>query len=236
MAAKTLYDILELSPSASAEAIRAAYERLSEKYDPDRAENQSNPNARIQDEAVKEAFLTLSNAAKRAQYDKTLAQAQPKIFNVEVVEPFWTVPKLLILAAVLLFGGGAYYKHKQVEIRVAAEKAIAEARAKEAAEQARLEAEEARFAQQREREEKMEQLRARREADATIRQLNSEGRVITIIDQSAARREAMDQRRAEAQRQNEERRAAFAAQQRAERERAELCRLERERYGSAVSC
>jgi len=236
MAAKTLYDILELSSSASTEAILAAHDRLAAKYDPDRAENRSNPDARIRHEAVKEAFLTLSNTAKRAQYDKTVAQAQPKIFNVEVVEPFWTVPKLIILAVVLLIGGGAYYKHKQFETRVAAEKAIAEAKAKEAAEQARLEAEQARLAAQREREEKMEQLRARREQDATIRQMNSERRVITSIDQSAARREAMDQRRVEAQRQNEERRAAIAAQQRADREKAELCRLERERYGSAVSC
>ena len=236
MAAKTLYDILELSSSASAEAIHAAHERLSAKHDPDRAENRSNPDARIQHEAVKEAFHTLSNAAKRVQYDKTLAQAQPKIYNVEVVEPFWTAPKLLILAVVLLIGGGAYYKHKQVEIRVAAEKAIAEAKAMEAAEQARLQAEQARLAAQREREEKMEELRARREADATIRQMNAERRVVTSIDQSAARREAMDQRRVEAQRQSEERRAALAAQQRADREKAELCRLERERYGRAVSC
>jgi curved DNA-binding protein CbpA len=236
MAAKTLYDILELSSSASTEAIRAAYERLIAKYDPDRSENLSNPNARFQQEAVKEAFLTLSNPAKRAHYDKTAAQAQPKIYNVEVIEPFWTVPKILILAVVLLIGGGAYYKHKQVETRAAAERAIAEAKAKEAAEHARLEAEQARLALQREREEKMEQARARRDADMTIRQLSTERRVYTTIDQSAARRDAMDQRRLESQRQNEEKRAAYAAQQRVEREKAELCRLERERYGKSVSC
>jgi curved DNA-binding protein CbpA len=236
MAAKTLYDILEVSPSASPDAIRAGYDRLSTKYDPDRDENRSKPDARILHEAVKEAFLTLSNPSKRAQYDKKLAQAEPRLTHVEVIEPFWTLPKILVLAAVLVFGGGYYYKHKQAETRAAAEKAIAEARAKEAEEQARLEAEQARLAYQRQRQEQIEQARQQREHSVAIQQYSAESRSNVRIDQASARREAMDQRRAESQRQMEERRAALAAQQRAEREKAELCRIERERYGSAISC
>jgi curved DNA-binding protein CbpA len=234
--AKTLYDILEVSSSASPDAIRAAYERLSTKLDPDRDENRGKPDARIRHEAVKEAFLTLSNAAKRAQYDKSLIQAEPKLTHVEVVEPFWTLPKILVLSVALIFGGGYYYKHKQAEIKAAAEKAIAEAKAREAAEQARIEAEQAQLALQRQRQEQLEQARVQREHNAAIQRSNAEQRTIVRIEQSDARRQAMDQRRAESQKQMEERRAALAAQQRAEREKAELCRIERERYGRAISC
>ena len=236
MAARTLYDILEVSPSASPDAIRAAYERLSTKLDPDREENRSKPEARIQHEAVKEAFLTLSNATKRAQYDSKLAHAEPRLTNVEIVEPFWTIPKILVLAAVLVFGGGYYYKHKQAEAKAAAEKAVAETKAREAAEQARLEAEQARLAALRESEERNVQLRVQREQAIAIHRLDNENRMNARVDQSNARREAMDQRRADSQRQMEERRAALTAQQRAEREKAELCRIERERYGRSISC
>jgi curved DNA-binding protein CbpA len=236
MAAKTLYDILELSSSASPDAVRAAYERLSVKHDPDREENRADPDARIRHEAVKEAFLSLSNPRKRAEYDKKQALAEPRPFNVEVVEPFWTLPKVIVLVALLIFGGGYYYKHKQAEAKAAVEKAIAAAKAKEAEEQARLEAEQARLAYQQQRDEQLEQARLRREQEIQIRQLNAERRTNTTIEQFSIRREAMDQRRVETQRQVEERRAAMAAQQRADRERAELCRIERERYGKSFSC
>ena len=66
MAGKTLYDLLEVSNSASAESIRAAYERLSAKFD---TSNATSADARFQSEAIKDAFLTLSNAELRAQYE-----------------------------------------------------------------------------------------------------------------------------------------------------------------------
>jgi curved DNA-binding protein CbpA len=43
MAEKTLYDILELSETASAEVIRAAYERLSVLWDPDGPRGRTEP-------------------------------------------------------------------------------------------------------------------------------------------------------------------------------------------------
>lgn len=79
MAGKTLYDILELSLSASPESVRSAYERLSAKF----AADSLNPDAKLRADATTEAFLTLSNPAKRAQYDKTLAtRSQPVIYNL----------------------------------------------------------------------------------------------------------------------------------------------------------
>jgi len=85
---RSLYDILDVSNNASPESIRAAYERLSAKF----AESSGIPDAKLQGTAVTEAFLTLGNPDKRSEYDKTLAaRAQPIIYSVEAVEPFWTL-------------------------------------------------------------------------------------------------------------------------------------------------
>src|SRR5439155_23351750 len=80
MATKTLYDILELSSSASEDSIRAAYERLSAKFDPARPQSAGKTEANFKAEPTKEAFVTLANPATRAQYDKTLAaRLQPPV-------------------------------------------------------------------------------------------------------------------------------------------------------------
>jgi curved DNA-binding protein CbpA len=237
MADKTLYDILEVSSGASPEIIRAAYERLSAKCDPDSAANRTNPGARIQYEAVKEAFLTIGNPQKRTQYDKELEARSRAVFQkVEIVEPFWTTPKLIVLAVIVVFGGGYYYKHKQTEVRLAAEKAIAEARAKEAEEKARAEAEQARFALQRQQQERIADERARRESEQALRQFSVEQRLQNRSSDVSGMRERQEQQRAEYQRQREEQQAAAAARAQAAREKAELCRLERERYGRSISC
>jgi DnaJ-class molecular chaperone len=109
MAGKTLYDILELSSNASDDSIRAAYERLSEKFDPDRPENAGKPDVKFKSDAVKDAFLTLANPATRAQYDRTLAaRMHPPVEILEEVEPFWTIPKLTVVVLIVIIGGGYY--------------------------------------------------------------------------------------------------------------------------------
>ena len=134
---KTLYDILEVSKDASPESIRAAYERLSAKY----SDDSGIPDAKLRSTAVTEAFLTLSTPAKRAQYDKSLAErSQPVIYSVEESEPFWTLPKLLVLLLIVAVLGGFLYKQNKEREQLAAERAIAVAKAKEAAEKARIEA------------------------------------------------------------------------------------------------
>src|SRR5262245_38708631 len=172
MADKTLYDILEVSSGASPESIRAAYERLAAKHDPALPENSANPNARILHEAIKEAFLTLSNPDKRVKYDRSLTAATTgRMYNVEVVEPFWTVSKLIVLAVMVVFGGGYYYKHMKESARLEAEKTVAAAKAREAEEKAKAEAEQRQQAQielQRQREAQMQDDRLRRERDASL--------------------------------------------------------------------
>ncbi len=64
------YELLEVSPSASAEVIKAAYRQLALKHHPDRQEN---PEARAQAEmrmrSINEAYEVLSDETRRAQYD-----------------------------------------------------------------------------------------------------------------------------------------------------------------------
>ena len=236
MANKTLYDILEVSLSASPESIRAAYERLSAKF----PEGSANLDAKLQADAITEAFLTLSNPAKRVQYDKTLAvRWQPVMHSVEVVEPFWTLPKFILLAAILIFGG-AYYKYSKQEARLEAERASATAKAKEAEdtakETARAEAAQEQFNLEKQRQQALQEQGQRRERDAMLRQFDVQQRANRIENEIYARRKEQVERGAQQQQQREEAQAAAATRQRLAQEKAELCRKERERYGRAISC
>ena len=65
MAETTLYDILELSPTADLDEIKAAYRRLSTQVHPDRGG--SGALFRL----VREAYETLSDDNLRAEYDRT---------------------------------------------------------------------------------------------------------------------------------------------------------------------
>ena len=230
---KTLYDILEVSLSASPESIRAAYERLSAKF----SESSANPAVKLQATAITEAFLTLNNPAKRAQYDKTLlVRTQPPAYSVEMVDPFWTLPKLIVLLAIVLAFGGMYYKHNKDQAKLEAEKAIAVAKAKEAEEKAKAEAAQQQFELAAQREQALQEERQRRERDAAFRQLDVQQRGNRIESVMSDRSKEQRERVALQQRQREEAAAAAAARQRIAQEKAELCRLERERYGRAISC
>jgi curved DNA-binding protein CbpA len=243
MADKTLYDVLEASSIASPETIRAAFDRLSAKFDPDSAENSADPGARMRHDAVKEAFFTLGNAEKRRMYDLKLVRTRAVFQNIEVVEPFWTLPKIAVVAIALVIGSGFYYSHQKEQVRLArveAEKAIATAKAREAEEQANAEAAQAHRDEIARGHQQAMDARQRREHEAALRQYSNEQRMQGTQSQSAADRERRDremaERRAENQRRLEESRAQVSAQQQAAREKAELCRIERERYGRSISC
>jgi curved DNA-binding protein CbpA len=237
MADKTLYDILEVSPGAPSEVVLAAYERLAKKYDPQNPENSGNPDIKILHHAIEEAYLTINNPEKRAQYDKKLeARSRAMYQPVLVVEPFWTTSKLIVIAIIVLAGGGYYYSQKKTEAKLAAETATAEAQAREGAEKARNATEEARLLLRQEQQERMTEERSRRERDQALRQFSNEQRTYGYNAESSATRERQQQQRSESQRQREEQQAAAAARNVAAKEKAELCRIERERYGQAISC
>lgn len=232
MAGKTLYDVLELSSNASAESIRAAYERLSAKLDPSRPED------KLRSDAIKEAFLTLGNPGTRSQYDRKLAMRaqQAAVQIMEVSEPFWTIPKLAALVLVVIVAGGFFYKHKREEARLAAEQAIAAAKAKEAEEKAKAEVEQARLDLIKQQQEQAIDAQQRRDRDAALRQYSFDQKFNATSERIANQQRAQQDRAAEIQRQREEQQATAAARQQAAKDKAELCRMERQRYGKAISC
>ncbi len=71
----TLYDLLEVSPNASPEVIKAAYRQLALKYHPDKQ-----PDARARQQAeermkqINAAYNILSDPARRAEYDRRLRE------------------------------------------------------------------------------------------------------------------------------------------------------------------
>jgi hypothetical protein len=75
----TLYDTLEVIPTASPETIQAAYRSLISRYHPDRVaglepELQAAANARTKE--INYAYDILGDAGRRARYDKTLRDAE----------------------------------------------------------------------------------------------------------------------------------------------------------------
>ena len=66
---ENFYKILQVDPSAEPEVITAAYHRLARKYHPD---TNTSPDAKLKMQAINEAYDTLSNPAKRTDYDRNM--------------------------------------------------------------------------------------------------------------------------------------------------------------------
>jgi curved DNA-binding protein CbpA len=73
MAAPNYYEILHISPQASATEIEAAFKRLAQRYSED-----SNPTAEKNLNLVLDAYRTLSAPERRAAYDQAFFQAHPQ--------------------------------------------------------------------------------------------------------------------------------------------------------------
>ncbi len=67
------YDVLEVSPNASAEVIRAAYRSLMQRYHPDK--NPGDAEAAEHAARVVQAYEVLANEDQRARYDQSLLRA-----------------------------------------------------------------------------------------------------------------------------------------------------------------
>lgn len=68
---KTYYTVLGVSPSANDDAIKKAYRALAKKYHPDL--NPGNEEAERRFKEIGEAYETLSDPARRKEYDQLLA-------------------------------------------------------------------------------------------------------------------------------------------------------------------
>ena len=210
-----------------------------------------------------EAFSTLGDAHKRARYDESLEVLRsrrqpvspPPAPVVTVAAPvarssFWTWPSMLIAGAVVLGLAALAFSHLETRARLEADARLAEAKAatmRAVQDRARAEADAQRLAAQREREQareaQLEEQRRMQERQSALRDLHGDSQRLAALEQGRAeqeramrQRELSEQRGAEQRRRQEEQQAALAARQQASRERAELCRLERERYGRVISC
>lgn len=80
---QSLYDVLEVSRSASPAVIRAAYKSLAQRLHPDK--NPDNPDAENQLKLINHAYETLSDPSQRAAYDVMLAMEEMQPLAAEEV-------------------------------------------------------------------------------------------------------------------------------------------------------
>jgi tetratricopeptide (TPR) repeat protein len=87
------YETLQVHPRADAEAIRAAYERLRERYDPARLEDAADELqhlARRRRDEIERAFTVLGDPERRRAYDADLAEraaGAPQPAEADAVDP-----------------------------------------------------------------------------------------------------------------------------------------------------
>lgn len=95
---RTYYSILEVTETASAEAIRGAYRYLTQRWHPDKNLDQREHSELITKQ-LNEAFDVLSDAGRRAQYDQWLAskrhiKVNPGLFqNIEIANNISSPPQ-----------------------------------------------------------------------------------------------------------------------------------------------
>lgn len=213
-AQNNFYDILEIDVSASAADIQAAYERLLQHLtssDHGLPHRQSAERINL----LNQAYWTLSDQQRRANYDATLDSPGDEIqFAVEIRETHWTPQKILLvvigglialsLAMQIAFNLYAYYRAKKImenqasysiehnQNRIAEERALAEER-REQAELNRLAAEERRL--EFERQESLR--RQEHELEANRRYADQVARELHYAEERARREEETERRRAE---------------------------------------
>ncbi len=213
---KTLYDVLEVARTASPEVIDASYQSLREKRDPEIPGNAKDDNAKLRFNALREAFVTLSNPDRRKRYDARLEVLE----NVEIIEPFWTPARVLILILAFTLGGAEYWKYRSdlanaemARIAADAEKArLVEIEKKRADdERAAAAAETQRQAMERRQQSELES--ARRYADQLGRQNDAARLVYERQLQIDQQRQDQEQQRQRQQAELEARRQAMQDQQ-----------------------
>ena len=232
---KSLYELLEVHPNASQDAIQAAYKRLSEKFDPASAAFQQGTEAQAGMIAIREAFGILGNPEKRKKYDATGGKlsapanapgpATAFVSYEDMEGSGWTFQRILMVALVIVIGGATYFHFQQkaeeraLEAqRLAAEKVEA-ARATEAERTRQL-----RLIQDA-RTKEIQAARERQDLQQFTRDANQRERELSYARQNDERKKEAEAQRIERTRVAQER----EAYSRARAEEAELERKLRQR-------
>lgn len=121
---KTLYDLLEVSQTASADSITSNYKRLFERHQSAAAAGSEDATNHLI--ALREAFHTLSDREKRIRYDQSLIQRTTK-HTADSSLRIYVIAGLVALT----IAGGINYKQRQTEqelARLESERAAAAAR------------------------------------------------------------------------------------------------------------
>ena len=94
---KDYYSILDIPPTASAEEIKKAFRKLAHKYHPDKKDQHGDAGSGYP--AIREAYETLSNPAKREIYlsQRWYARSQGQKFNQEPGTPAIMLKRMLHL-------------------------------------------------------------------------------------------------------------------------------------------
>ena len=211
---KTLYDILELSRSASVESVQAAYERLSQAAQSRSAAGDPDASARIV--AIREAYATLSDSARKSLYDLRLsaAAATPEPEMLDVPDEDAARRRLIIYAAVavvllvLVFGSIRMYTNHQAGIERERLQKL------EALEKQRLELD-------------RQRLDAQREAENRRLSITE-----TVTGRGIARQDQYDDERR--RRQQDSERAQYERQREADQRRLQLDERQRQREEQAA--
>jgi len=239
---KSLYSILGVSPDANAADIERAYaghlDRFANSDDAQLAEQQ-----RIRLIAIKEAYAVLADPLKRQHYNQKLfapatlaVPVLPTARPVSADSTAW-VNKVKVVGALLvaLLALYVYSSREQEKLRIQHElqqKAVqlAEEEQRRAAEEqeSRHQRQEQLDAQARERQSKADWERLNHEIDYRQRQSAS-------LDEQKAQRERYERQQAEREADALQRRAVSDARYQALRDKADLQRMERERYGKVIT-
>lgn len=217
--ANTLYEILEVSETASPESIRASYERLQEEY-AGRAVGDDDATNRLV--ALREAYSTLADPARRRAYDQRLAvRAEFAAMPEEPSRPVFRTLFMVLVAGSCTFGVIKYQSAREQAAREQ-EKAVAALR------MAELEA-------QRERDERAaaERADAQRRADeaserAALERDRAYSRQVSRDLQNAEASARLQAQRAEQQRLADERQRRQEAERQLAQDKAALRRIEAE--------
>jgi curved DNA-binding protein CbpA len=199
---KSLYDLLEVSTTASVEAIRSSFDRLTAKFEEGSLVTHAGLDAQAHYNLIKDAYFTLGNPNKRADYDKKIntntAASTPATTYYEDSPGMSSWTKVFLVVLVVAAGIYGYKIHRDSEVETA--RLLAQAQQAELEKtQKEKDMEALALSSQQTAQERAEMERARIEADQNSHQLQR--------NQEQARRDE------ERTRQEEERRRQSDARQ-----------------------